>query len=83
MASSNIYKSKGKFICFIWDDTSEAKVLTIGTPKIVGQVYSKLQLSQLLSNPIYVFHFIYRSVGKVVKTYIGSVNVSKSFIKYC
>lgn len=83
MASSNIYKSKGKFICFIWDDTSEVKVLTIGEPKIVGQVYSKLQLSQLLSNPIYVFHFIYRSVGKVVKTYIGSVNVSKSFIKYC
>lgn len=83
MASSNIYESKGKFFCFIWDDTSEAKVLTIGKPKIVGQVYSKLQLSQLLSNPIYVFHFIYRSVGKVVKTYIGSVNVSKSFIKYC
>lgn len=83
MASSNIYKSKGKFICFIWDDTSEVKVLTIGEPKIVGQVYSKLQLSQLLSNPIYVFHFIYRSVGNVVKTYIGSVNVSKSFIKYC
>lgn len=83
MASSNIYKSKGKFICFIWDDTSEVKVLPIGESKIVGQVYSKLQLSQLLSNPIYVFHFIYRSVGKVVKTYIGSVNVSKSFIKYC